>query len=153
MWREHHSGNVINASVALVTRKRRSSYQHAARLRCGGHGWRMYRPWMTWRSLAVEKTERVRTLNWIVSNKGVKIPALYLSNWISIQPPLQIWGIKSIAEIIQTAVAHDLFAGEPIDVIAREDPAQRNRVAERIVAIAGGHSLAGVEHVSDVAIP
>jgi hypothetical protein len=36
MWREHHSGNVINASVALVTRKCRASYQHAAHLCCGG---------------------------------------------------------------------------------------------------------------------
>ena len=98
------------------------------------------------------KTIAVEIVSWSIGGESEKISTARFSARIPVYPSLQTRIIEAETVVIRAAVDMNFLAGEAIDIGVRERTALADRIAEGIVAIAGDHGLAGVEHVGDVAV-
>src|SRR5207245_1663543 len=98
------------------------------------------------------QTLRVDKIKRVIGREAVEVDASPLTDRIPSNPPLQIGIVEPVKVIIHPAVDVDFFAGEAIDVRARQRATAGNRVAEWVIPVAGGQRLAAVDQVSNVSV-
>jgi hypothetical protein len=111
-----------------------------------------------WYYFAVRRRRNICQSKWIycccrgIAPESVHVEAPHFSQQIPIQPPLEVRIIEPIAVIVHPTGDVGFFGREPVDVRRREAAVAVGGLPEGIVAVFSDLGLAGVEHVSDVAV-
>ena len=93
----------------------------------------------------------IRRIQRIVSDVGIKIKLIFISNWIGLQEPAELWRIVARPVVVEPAFGI-IFAARIAERVSQRAGAC-DLIAERVVGIACRNLTSAVGHGGDIAQP